>query len=85
VVVTFLTPLADAATLRRFYSVVRLVPAEKVVGDAPTSGRGQPVAGRARWVLGCTVYAALFGDWQTCCMARSARRGVLQRRRHRSR
>jgi Na+/proline symporter len=65
VVVTFLTPPADAATLRRFYSVVR--PAgpgwRKVVGDAPDVGpRDSLSLAVLGWVLGCTfVYAALFG------------------------
>jgi solute:Na+ symporter, SSS family len=65
VVVTFLTPPADIATLRRFYSVVR--PAgpgwRKVVGDAPDVGpRDSLSLAVLGWVLGCTfVYAALFG------------------------
>jgi hypothetical protein len=65
VVVTFLTPPSDAATLRRFYSLVR--PAgpgwRKVVGDAPDVGpRDSMSLAVLGWVLGCTfVYAALFG------------------------
>ncbi|HQL30369.1 MAG TPA: hypothetical protein PLM67_09160, partial [Thermoanaerobaculales bacterium] len=65
VVVTFLTPPADLATLRRFYAVVR--PAgpgwRKVVGDAPDVGpRDSMSLAVLGWVLGVTfVYAALFG------------------------
>jgi len=64
VVVTFVTPPTDTATLRRFYQTVR--PSgrgwRKVVGDEDVGHRDSLALALVGWVSGCTfVYAALFG------------------------